>query len=356
MDRLETTSYGGILEVQGQIENALKYDLQVIVYAWSKKGLYNANPIQIPGVQFHTFARKKIKIYLTKRIPYIISSRRSKVAEHKSAVQRGMVLINGPHCSGIYHPKNAILRLHNPESIYYKSLAVRSNGMRSLYLRWESRRLREWEKKLAKEWNGEVWSLTSTDSDYWNQMSPLSKSKVVGPMKTFIFNIPQSKPNKKILLVPGKFSVIENENAALISLNSQDWEIIWAGHGASSNLKIKGASRVKYIDSPNDEYISKLFSDAQAVLVHADHKLGIKIKLIQALYQARFIIAHENALFDIPFCSSDGIFIYDDIDTFLEALKLAEKASWNSLRATEILESRKKLLSKIHGSIEFIEI
>ena len=228
--------------------------------------------------------------------------------------------------------------------------------MRSLYLRWESRRLREWEKKLAKEWNGQVWSLTSTDSDYWNQMSPLSKSKVVGPMKTFIFNIPQSKPNKKILLVPGKFSVIENENAALISLNSQDWEIIWAGHGASSNLKIKGASRVKYIDSPNDEYISKLFSDAQAVLVHADHNLGIKIKLIQALYQARFIIAHENALFEIPSCSSDGIFIYHDIDTFLEALKLAEKANWNSLRATEILESRKKLLSKIQGSIEFIEV
>jgi len=356
MDRLETTSYGGILEVQGQIESALKYNLQVIVYAWSKKGLYNPNPIQMPGVQFHTFVRKKTKIYLTKRIPYIVSSRRSKVAEHKSAVQRGMVLINGPHCSGIYHPKNAILRLHNPESIYYKSLAVRSNGMRSLYLRWESRRLREWEKKLAKEWNGQVWSLTSTDSDYWNQMTPLSKSKVVGPMKTFIFNIPQSKPNKKILLVPGKFSVIENENAALISLNSQDWEIIWAGHGASSNLKIKGASRVKYIDSPNDEYISKLFSDAQAVLVHADHKLGIKIKLIQALYQARFIIAHENALFEIPFCSSDGIFIYHDINTFLEALKLAEKASWNSLRATEILESRKKLLSKIHGSIEFIEV
>jgi hypothetical protein len=221
---------------------------------------------------------------------------------------------------------------------------------------WESIRLREWEKKLAKEWNGEVWSLTPVDSDYWNQMSPLSKSKVVGPMKTFVFNIPESKPDEKILLVPGKFSVIENENAALISLKSQDWKIIWAGHGVSSNLKMKGASRVKYIDSPNDEYISKLFSHAQAVLVHADHKLGIKIKLIQALYQARFIIAHENVLYKIPFCSSDGIFIYHDSDTFLEALQLAEKANWNYFKASEILESRKKLLSKIQGSMEFIGV
>ena len=356
MDRLETTSYGCILEVRGQIENALKYDLQVILYAWSKKGLLNDNPMQMEGVQFHTLARRKFKIYLSKRIPYIVSSRVSKVAKHKSMVQRGTVLVNGPHCSGIYHPKNAILRLHNPEALYYKSLASQSKGLRSLYFIWESLRLRKWEKKLAKEWNGEVWALTSSDSDYWNQMTPLSNSKVVGPMKTFVFNIPESKPDQKILLVPGKFSVIENENAARISLKSQDWKIIWAGHGASSDLKIEGESRVKYVDKPNDEYISRLFSDAQAVLVHADHKSGIKLKLIQALYQARFIIAHENALVDIPFCSSDGIFTYQDTDTFMEALLLAEKANWNSFKATDILESRKKLLSKIQGSMEFIRV
>lgn len=354
MDRLETTSYGGILEVRGQIENALKHNLQIILYAWSKKEIWNDNPMQIKGVQFHTLPREIFKINLTKRIPYIVSSRASKAASHKSIIQRGMVLINGPHCSGVVQPINAILRLHNPEASYYKSLAIQSKGFRSIYFMWESFRLRKWEKKLASEWKGEVWALTNSDSDNWNRMAPLSKSKVVGPMKTFEFNISEFEADKKTLLVPGKFSVIENENAARISLKSQGWELIWAGHGASSSLKTEGESRVTYIDKPNDKHISRLFSNAHAVLVHADHKLGIKIKLIQALYQARFIIAHENSLSEIPFCSSDGIFSYQDVDTFIDALDLAGKAKWNSLKALEILESRKKLLSKIQGSIQFI--
>jgi hypothetical protein len=137
-----------------------------------------------------------------------------------------------------------------------------------------------------------------------------------------------------------------------MSLNADGWDIIWAGHGLSKKFKKSLNSRVSYIENPTDEEISDLFKNSYATLIHAEHNLGIKIKLIQALHQSRWIIAHNHAVVGIPFSTKDGILTYSDPKTFIEALDQINDTSWNKSQATELLNSRKFLLSKIQGSLD----
>ncbi|MFL2566295.1 MAG: glycosyltransferase [Schleiferiaceae bacterium] len=352
MDRLETTSYGGTLEVIGQVKNAIKLGFQVVLYCWSKGEVQHQSPESIIGVQFQTLKRNQSLFKLFKTAPYIVSSRNTSIARHKSSIQRGKVIINGVHCSGIPISENSILRIHNPEGDYYKSLGRQSKGLVALYFFWESMRLKFWERKLAKEWSGMVWALTNTDLKFWTSLKPRSDAKIVGPLVVFEYKIPESKSLAKTLLVPGKFSVNENENALKMSLNADGWDIIWAGHGLSKKFKKFLNSRVSYIENPTDDEISDLFKNSHATLIHAEHNLGIKIKLIQALHQSRWIIAHNYALVGIPFSTKDGILTYSDPKTFIEALDQINDTSWNKFQATELLNSRKFLLSKIQGSLD----
>jgi glycosyltransferase involved in cell wall biosynthesis len=350
MDRFETTSYGGTLEVRGQVKNAIDLGFQVVLYCWSKDEIQHPSPESIHGVQFQTLKRNQSWLKLFRTAPYIVSSRNTRIARHKSSIQRGKTIINGVHCTGMPILENSILRIHNPEAYYYDSLGRQSKGLIALYFRWESLRLKFWERKLAKEWRGMVWALTENDLRFWTGLKPRSKGKIVGPLVTFEFKILESKPISKSLLVPGKFSVNENENALKMSMNADGWDIIWAGHGLSKKNKKFLNSRVSYIENPTDDEISNLFKNSHATLIHAEHNLGIKIKLIQALHQSRWIIAHNYAVVGIPYSSKDGILTYSDPKSFIKALDQINVTTWNKFQVTELLNSRKSLLSKIQGS------
>jgi glycosyltransferase involved in cell wall biosynthesis len=350
MDRFETTSYGGTLEVRGQVKNAIDLGFQVVLYCWSKDEIQHPSPESIHGVQFQTLKRNQSWLKLFRTAPYIVSSRNTRIARHKSSIQRGKTIINGVHCTGMPILENSILRIHNPEGDYYDSLGRQSKGLIALYFRWESLRLKFWERKLAKEWRGMVWALTENDLRFWTGLKPRSKGKIVGPLVTFEFKILESKPISKSLLVPGKFSVNENENALKMSMNADGWDIIWAGHGLSKKNKKFLNSRVSYIENPTDDEISNLFKNSHATLIHAEHNLGIKIKLIQALHQSRWIIAHNYAVVGIPYSSKDGILTYSDPKSFIKALDQINVTTWNKFQVTELLNSRKSLLSKIQGS------
>jgi hypothetical protein len=352
MDRFETTSYGGTLEVRGQVKNAIDLGFQVVLYCWSKDEIQHPSPESIHGVQFQTLKRNQSWLKLFRTAPYIVSSRNTGIARHKSSIQRGKTIINGVHCTGMPILENSILRIHNPEGDYYDSLGRQSKGLIALYFRWESLRLKFWERKLAKEWRGMVWALTENDLRFWTDLKPRSKGKIVGPLVTFEFKILESKPISKSLLVPGKFSVNENENALKMSMNADGWDIIWAGHGLSKKNKKFLNSRVSYIENPTDDEISNLFKNSHATLIHAEHNLGIKIKLIQALHQSRWIIAHDYAVVGIPYSSKDGILTYSDPKSFIKALDQINGRTWNKFQVTELLNSRKSLLSKIQGSLD----
>ena len=342
MDRLEPPPYGGTLEVAGQVENLVQAGYQVVLHATTKTALAHAQALRLsehPGVQFKTYRRNPWAIVSWNR-PYIVGSRSTQVQREALATAKGKHVVQGTHLTGLDFPSEAILRWHNPEARYYQSLASYSTGLKRMYLRWEAAKLLRWERVLAKRWPGPLWALTAVDAQAWQAMGGTAAT-VVPPQKRFHGTPPAHEAAKKSLLVPGKFSVVENERAARWTADLSV-EVTWAGHDFSEELRhIAAAKGVRILDRPDEGTMAQAFQEAAMVLVHAEHSLGLKLKLIQALYQARWIVAHEAALAGLDWTPEMGIVTYHSPESLAEAVEKALKSPWDTQQAEAVKAARR---------------
>ncbi|NDD19142.1 MAG: glycosyltransferase [Flavobacteriia bacterium] len=292
----------------------------------------------IRRLQGETYPRNRWAI-LSRSRPYIVGSRSTRVLRAALATANGKHLVQGTHLTGLNFPADAILRWHNPEATYYRSLGAYATGLKRAYLRWEAAKLLRWERDLAKRWQGPVWALTAGDAQAWQALGGHT-AKIVPPQKRFPGTPPEHGAMRKSLVVPGKFSVVENERAARWTA-ALPVEVLWAGHDFSDELRrIAGAKGVQILDQPDDVAMARAFHDAAMVLVHAEHSLGLKLKLIQAFYQARWIVAHEAAVQGLDWTPDMGIFTYHSPESLSEAVNQALNTPWDAQRAQAVRAAR----------------
>jgi glycosyltransferase involved in cell wall biosynthesis len=327
MDRLEPPRYGGTLEVLGQLRQAAARGEQVVLHAFTRSALGHANPFA--EGQVNVLRRRRLPCNL---LPWIVQSRQTRIARHQALVQRGTVTYHGLHCSGL--SLDGVLRLHNPESAYYASLARQARGHKQCYYRAEAWALKRWERQLAAVWSGPVSAITPADADAWNALNPRSEARWVPPHHPFLERVPQQPATEPLVLAVGKFSVEENAAAlrGLLAAQPPLEGLCFAGHNAPARTPF-------YVDRPSDEALDSLYARAQVVVVHAEHSLGIKFKLIQALLQGRHIVAHEFAVQGLDL--GDRVVTYRTWDEAYAAIRSAQQSPWtaeHAARAREVAE------------------
>jgi len=341
MDRLEPPAYGGTLEVAGQVDRFVEAGYQVVVHATTKANYAHVQPLRLsdyPGVQFKTYKRNRRAIVSWRR-PYIVGSRVSASLRRALHVAKGRHVVQGTHLTGLQFPAHAVLRWHNPESRYYASLSDYATGLMRGYLRWEAFKLSRWEAQLARRWKGPVWTLTVMDAQAWSVLGG-APAEVVPAQKRFNGSLPTNPSLAPTILVPGKFSVAENERAARWSAYLP-LGVTWAGHGFSAELRKLATTRgINLLESPSDPRMAEAFSQASMVLVHAEHSLGLKLKLIQACYQARWIIAHEAAVAGLDWTKEMSILTYHDAESLQDAVQTALSIGWDATRSEKTRQAR----------------
>ncbi|MDP4742068.1 MAG: hypothetical protein NWR91_01290, partial [Schleiferiaceae bacterium] len=83
--------------------------------------------------------------------------------------------------------------------------------------------------------------------------------------------------------------------------------------------------------------LDALYARAQVVVVHAEHQLGIKFKLIQALLQGRHIVAHEDAVAGLNL--GQRVRTYRTWPEAYGAIRPAPSEPWTDSHAQEALRS-----------------
>jgi len=268
------------------------------------------------------------------------------MANHRAQVQRGMVLVNGPHCTGPAHPKQAILRLHNPESAYYASLARSVTGWQRWHHQLESYRLKAYEKQLASRWQGDVWAISSGDANLWTSDRRMLVIPPLADMKLAVKPC-EALPDQPVLLVHGKFSVDENRSAVLAVIQRAEslmrYDVQVMGHGLDASLvdSLVGIPHMTYVDSPSDAELHKALSTAHVVLVHANHALGVKLKLLHGMVRGGHVLAHALAIKGLPY--TDSCHAYGDWQDALRQLDVLAVQVWDS----EAVDQRSKDLQQI---------
>lgn len=256
--------------------------------------------------EVHYYQREKLVGGIPLRLPYIVSSRINPSLIKNILKDNYPVLLEGIHCTYyLYHgelnTRKVSVRLHNVEFEYYRQLSKSTNNFyKKIYYTLESRLLKKYERVIAQK--AKFLSVNKKDKETYQK---LFAAKDVKFLPVFLpFNEINSKTGKgDFCLYHGNLSVAENEKAALWLLQNIfnhliNIRFIIAGKTPSDALKNEVAKNknAQLIRNPSQEKMEELIKNAHLHLLPSFNSTGIKIKLLNALFNGRFIITNTASL------------------------------------------------------------
>ncbi|MEO8822991.1 MAG: glycosyltransferase [Ginsengibacter sp.] len=287
------------------------------------------------------------------RLPYIVSSRINSSLIKNLLKDNYPVLLDGIHCtyylySGALKGRKVLVRLHNVEFEYYNQLVKSTdNFYKKTYFKIESKRLEKYEKSIAE--SAQLIAVNEKDKETYERTFG---AKQIYFLPVFLpFAEVASQPGKgDFCLYHGNLSVSENEKAALWLLENvlllSKIQLIIAGKNPSDLLKnkVSGLSNILLIENPSQQEMHELIRSAHIHLLPSFNSTGIKIKLLNALFNGRFIITNAAALEGTGLASLCQI--AENGNGYIDKIKLLFEQSFSH----EEIIKRESILNKMYDN------
>jgi glycosyltransferase involved in cell wall biosynthesis len=239
------------------------------------------------------------------QLPYIVCSRSNPDLLERLLQDEYPILLEGVHCSYLtqdnrFSKRKILLRLHNVESVYYKQLAICSTSwLKKLYYLRESAVLRKYERLIASSWP--LLAVSQADADL-AAISYQSKNIAVIPVFLPFQHIESPQGTGCYCLYHGNLSVDENEKAVIWLLENvfNDLSIPFLVAGKNPGTKIRRVvAKFKnccLVSDPNDQELKDIITKAQIHVVPSFNCTGIKLKLLNALFNGRHCVVNAAAV------------------------------------------------------------
>ncbi len=293
--------YGGVIDIFYKIKALHAIGIKIHLHCFTKdRGEVPALNNYCETVQY--YQREKTKALLKPLLPYIVSSRSSQTLIKNLNKDTYPVLLEGVHCSYFLHNgelknRKIFLRLHNTEHIYYAHLALHEkNIFKKFYYNLERKHLKKYEKEIAAK--ATLLALSEMDVQVFKKEFAATKVKL---LPAFIaWPKIKSLPGKgTYALYHGNLSVNENEVAVLNLLTeniaSAEMPLIVAGKNPSQNLitKVDKALHCTLVANPVGAELETLIQQAHINILPSANATGVKLKLLNALFNGRFCVVNE---------------------------------------------------------------
>ncbi len=291
--------FGGVVDIFYKIKWLHKVEVKIHLHCFIKN-----RPEQTELDKYCetvTYYQRKGILSFSLIIPYIVSSRSSKKLLQNLLKDNHAILFEGVHST--YHvSKNAFanrqlfLRLFNVEHVYYEYLAKNeSRFLKKLYFKQEAKYLKKYENNITNK--VEIFTLSTQDSTMYQQ---LFDAKSIRFLPAFLpYDYLESEVGKgSYCLYHANLSINENEKAAIWLIedvfNSLAIPLIIAGRNPSEKLKdvAKNYNHISIVDSPTDENMHLLIVNAQINILPSFNNTGVKLKLLNALYNGRHCLVN----------------------------------------------------------------
>ncbi len=239
------------------------------------------------------------------QLPYIVCSRSNPELLERLLQDEYPILLEGVHCTYLmqdhrFASRKILLRLHNVESVYYKQLAKCSGSwFKKLYYLRESAVLKKYERNIASNWP--LLAVTQFDADMASECYQ-SKNIQVIPVFLPFQHISSPQGTGCYCLYHGNLSVDENEKAILWLLENvfDDLPIPLVIAGKNPGPKIyRAVARVKnccIVPDPTDSELQDIISKAQMHVIPSFNCTGVKLKLLNALFNGRHCVVNTEAV------------------------------------------------------------
>ncbi len=242
-------------------------------------------------------------------IPYIVESRRSELLIRNLLKDKYPILFEGIHTCfhiGDSRLKNRI-RIYRESNIehhyYYHLFRSEKNLLKRSFFLVESIKLRYFERKLKHA--DSMLTVSEEDTRYLRQKFP--KNRVVYLPSFHREDVVTSLPGKgNYALYHGNLSVPENTRAAEFLIRKV-WksnlpELVIAGLNPPEDLvrMVAGQPNIRLVLNPDEEQMYSLIRNAHANIMVTFQATGLKLKLLNALFNGRFCLVNPEMVSGTP--------------------------------------------------------
>lgn len=295
-------TYGGVMDVFCKLQALSKKGAKIYLHVF-QYGRPEQSVLKEYCTEVHYYKRKTSFFHALGPLPYVVSSRRDGELVKNLKRVDAPILMEGLHSSlvlrkKLFKDRKILVRTHNIEDQYYKQLSSNeTNLFKKLYYRIASVKLKNYENVLK----------------HCDQILPISKHEAIHFKKKYgdkVTFLPAFHPNNKLhelskkgyfALYHGNLNVSENLKAALFLIDSfktMPYPLVIAGQSDDKNLlsKIDQYKNISFISIEEDHQLLELFHRAHVNVLYAFNNSGVKLKLINSLFQSRYVIANNKVI------------------------------------------------------------
>lgn len=294
-------NYGGVIDVFYRVkalsEAGVKVHLHCFEYGRGEPEVLN----RCHEVKYYK-RDTSFKRQLSTR-PYIVASRCSEALVNDLLNDDFPILCEGLHTTALLADKRlsnrqVFVRAHNVEHDYYQALAESEKCLwKRLFYKVEAWKLRRYEPVLNKAKG--IFAITQTDADYFS-----GKFRNVSLVPGFngLDSVCSEEGRGGYVLYHGNLSVAENIDAAkwLVEhvFSHLDHHCVVAGLNPPEKLQdlVVSHSNVSLVANPDDAEMIDLLRQAQINVLVTHQPTGLKLKLLNALYNGRFCLVNPEML------------------------------------------------------------
>lgn len=256
--------------------------------------------------QVFYYRREKGRAGFSLKLPYIVASRRNAALRERLLKDDHPILLEGVHCSYLlqderFNGRKILLRLHNVESIYYRQLYHAAlAGFKKWYYLYESVLLKKYESFLASK--APLILAVSRKDEHIYRNAFGARHIAYLPVFTGFEEVSAKEGVGCFCLYHGNLSVPENEKTAIWLLekvfNDIPIPFLVAGRNPSSRLAriIAKNPNAGLMANPSDEDMRDMISKAQMNVLPSFNATGVKLKLLNVLFNGRHCIVNEAAI------------------------------------------------------------
>lgn len=292
--------YGGVMDVFYKIKALKEAGIAIVLHCFDYGRGQSSVLEQLCESVFY-YPRSKSFIHQFSKLPFIVKTRNSRtLIDNLNKFSDIPILSEGLHCTfPLFSDKcrnnNFYVRAHNIEHAYYMGLSnTELNFFKKKYFSIEARKLKRYEPVLNKAKG--IGAISPKDKEYFTALN--SNTILISPFHPFQkINIKEGTGD--YMLVHGDLSVSENIYSTRWLINEVfsklNQKVVIAGKNPHHTIisLAQRQSNIELIANPSFDLMQELIINAQIHIVHSFSPQGMKLKLLNVLYNGRHCICNS---------------------------------------------------------------
>jgi hypothetical protein len=348
-------NYGGVIDVYYKLVWLKKQGVKVILHCF----MYGRQPAPVLETlceKVYYYRRRTGLLSNFSLLPYTVRSRQNKELLRNLELNNFPILFEVLHTCYLMKDKKLrnrkkIYRHSNIEHVYYTKLAESERGfLKKLYLRTEAFKLARFEKILRHA--NLILAVNEQDTAYFRQKYPEVESVYLPSFHpSEDINIAEGRGD--YLLFHGNLSISENYEAAAWLIHHVfsrlSLRTVIAGLNPPLFLRnlIRRYPHMELRANPDEREMNELVRRAHVHVLSTAQPTGLKLKLLNVLFNGRFIVCNAHMTAGTGLGHNEGFYICSAADSFVSNIKKLMTRDFDK----ELAHERKLMVERFSNAV-----